>query len=192
MIPFLLLFFCFLFHGCAGNKAMDCSPFTPPTDAVLIRDVPFFPQTDSNCGPASLASVLTYYGDAVTPKEVAESIYRQNLGGTVTLDMILFARQRGFTARWYSGEAGHLRKALEKGVPLIVMVDLGFARVIKNHYMVLVGCDPQGVIVNTVEAKKRQIPWQRFLSAWQRTACWTLWVEKPHVHGSTFEERTKM
>ncbi|NIW44576.1 MAG: hypothetical protein GWN30_07355, partial [Gammaproteobacteria bacterium] len=63
--------------------------------------VPFFPQLDYQCGPASLAGVLNYYGDHVGPDEIAEAIYRENIRGTVSLDMVLYVRKRGFASTWY-------------------------------------------------------------------------------------------
>jgi hypothetical protein len=53
-----ILYVCLL-SGCStGAKELAIAR---PSQAVLIKDVPFFPQLDYQCGPASLAGVLNYY-----------------------------------------------------------------------------------------------------------------------------------
>jgi predicted double-glycine peptidase len=142
-----------------------------------VQNVPFYPQVSYQCGPASLAGVLSFYGAEVTPDHVAEAIFRKDIRGTVTLDMLLYAREKGFSARWYSGSAEDIRQAVGQGVPLIVMVDLGLAMVSRNHYMVVVGYGSEGIIANSGKTREKFIRWSRFLTQWQRTECWTLRIE---------------
>jgi hypothetical protein len=58
------------------------------------------------------------------------------------------------------------------------MVDLGFAGVPKNHFMVVVGYTPEGVIANSGKTREKLIPWKAFLARWNRTKRWTLRIEK--------------
>ena len=60
----------------------------------VIDDVPFYPQDDYQCGPASLASVISFWSDSVRPAEIAEEIFRKSVRGTVTIDMILYAQRK--------------------------------------------------------------------------------------------------
>jgi ABC-type bacteriocin/lantibiotic exporter with double-glycine peptidase domain len=169
----LILYLCFL-SGCStGAKELE---ITRPSQAVLIKDVPFFPQLDYQCGPASLAGVLNYYGDTVTPGEIAEAIYRQKIRGTVSLDMVLYARQRGFASKWYEGSPDDIVRAVDSGSPLVVMIDLGFSLARAYHYMVITGYSPQGVIANTGTTPQKLISWERFISQWKKTHNWTLLI----------------
>jgi ABC-type bacteriocin/lantibiotic exporter with double-glycine peptidase domain len=152
-------------------------PFLPPPGAARLDQVPFFPQLDYQCGPASLAGVLNYYGKSVTAEEVAGAIFRPNIRGTVTLDMVLYAREQGLSANWYSGSVGDLVRAMNEGVPLIVMVDFGFGRISKNHFMVVVGYGPDGIIANSGASRETLISWKDFLPTWERANCWTLRIE---------------
>jgi ABC-type bacteriocin/lantibiotic exporter with double-glycine peptidase domain len=142
----------------------------------LIKDVPFFPQLDYQCGPASLAGVLNYYGDTVTPDEIAETIYRQKIRGTVSLDMVLYARQRGFTSKWYEGSKDDIVRAVDSGSPLVVMIDLGFSLARVYHYMVITGYSFKGVIANTGTTPQKLISWEKFMSQWNKTHNWTLLI----------------
>ncbi|MFH1091956.1 MAG: C39 family peptidase [Pseudomonadota bacterium] len=166
--------------GCAGDKGVRAIDFVAPSGSRLIEGVPFFPQEAYQCGPASLAGVLQYYGDRVTPEEIAPSIFRKELGGAVTLDMVLYARQRGFGAEWYSGGLPDLHRAVTGDAPLIVMVDQGFAGLSRLHFMVTVGYRPEGVVVNSGRSRGQVIEWQAFLGQWRRTNYWTLRLTPKH------------
>jgi len=167
----------FVLAGCAAVPGRAPSGFTPPAGSRKVENVPFYPQTDDQCGPSSLAMVLNYYGEEVSPDEIAGAIFRENIRGTVTLDMVLYARQKAFSARWYSGSLDDIQRAVDGGVPLIVMVDIGFAGVSKNHYMVVVGYSPQGLVANSGKDREKLIGWGRFLTGWERTGRWTLRIE---------------
>jgi ABC-type bacteriocin/lantibiotic exporter with double-glycine peptidase domain len=152
-------------------------PFSPPSGSARLDHVPFFAQVDYECGPASLAGVLNYYGRKVTPEQVAAAIFRFNIRGTVTLDMVLYARDQGLSANWYDGSVDDLVRAVNAGVPIIVMVDYGFFRISKNHFMVVVGYDPEGIIANSGASRETLILWKDFLPTWERAKCWTLRIE---------------
>jgi ABC-type bacteriocin/lantibiotic exporter with double-glycine peptidase domain len=151
--------------------------FSPPPATARLDHVPFFPQLDYQCGPASLAGVLNYYGKSVTPDEVAGAIFRPNIRGTVTLDMVLYAREQGLSANWFDGSVGAIVQAVNEGVPLIVMVDFGFAAISKNHFMVVLGYGPDGVVANSGASRETLISWKDFLPTWERTKRWTLRIE---------------
>jgi ABC-type bacteriocin/lantibiotic exporter with double-glycine peptidase domain len=146
-----------------------------------VENVPFYSQLSYQCGPASLAGVLNFYGEAETPDKIAKAIFRDNIRGTVTMDMVLYAREKGFSTRWYRGGTHDIQCSVDGGVPLIVMVDLGFANLSKYHYMVIVGYEPEGVVVNSGKEHEKLMRWDRFLSLWKRTKFWTLRIE-PKFH----------
>jgi hypothetical protein len=64
---------------------------SPPAaaPAVLIEGVPFYAQEAHQCGPASLAGVLNFWGAGVTPEEIAKDIYSPTAGGTLDMDLVL-------------------------------------------------------------------------------------------------------
>jgi len=160
--------------GCAGTLP---GAFSPPAGAAQLANVPFFPQLDYQCGPASLAGVLNYYGKKITPEEVAQAIFRKNIRGTVTIDMVLYAREQDFAATWFSGSVGEIVEAIDNRSPLIVMVDYGFSVISRNHYMVVVGYDPRGIVANSGTSRETHILWSDFLPIWERAKRWTLRIE---------------
>ena len=50
-------------------------PALPEDPARELTQVPFFPQTIHQCGPAALATVLGWSGVPATPEELAPQVY---------------------------------------------------------------------------------------------------------------------
>jgi predicted double-glycine peptidase len=140
----------------------------------LIENVPFFAQNDFQCGPSSLAGILNYYGKNISPSQIAEKIFEEKVKGTLSIDIVLYARDQGFIAEWYTGDVQDLRENIDNNRPLVVMVDLGLGPVQKPHYLVVVGYDPKGVIVNSGAHQHKMVPWNRFQYQWNRSESWTL------------------
>jgi predicted double-glycine peptidase len=178
LVPAFVLFSLIIFQGCAAGPDSVTSEVSPSIGSGKVNKVPFYPQVSFQCGPASLAGVLNFLGEGVTPDEIAEAIFRRDIRGTVTLDMVLYARKRGFFAEWYNGSVNDIRRSVDERVPLIVMVDLGFASVRKNHFMVVVGYTPEGVIANSGKTREKLILWKNFLARWNRTKRWALRIEQ--------------
>jgi hypothetical protein len=181
LAPAFVLSSFIIFQGCAAGPDNITSEVSPSIGSGKVNKVPFYPQVSFQCGPASLAGVLNFFGEGVTPDEIAEAIFRRDIRGTVTLDMLLYARKRGFSAEWYNGSVDDIRRSVDGRVPLIVMVDLGFASLSKNHFMVVVGYTPEGVIANSGKTREKLIPWKAFLARWNRTKRWALRIERETV-----------
>lgn len=178
LVPVCVLFPLIIFQGCAAVPDSVTSKVSASIGSGKVDKVPFYPQVSFQCGPASLAAVLNFFGEGVTPDEIAEAIFRKDIRGTVTLDMVLYARKKGFFAQWYNGSVDDIRSSVDERVPLIVMVDFGLAGVGKNHFMVVVGYTPEGVIANSGETPEKLISWEYFLGRWNRTKRWALRIEK--------------
>ncbi|RJQ14178.1 MAG: peptidase C39 family protein [Nitrospiraceae bacterium] len=142
----------------------------------IIRDVPFYPQEAYQCGPSSLAGVMNYLGADATPEEIAEEIYSKSAGGTLDMDMVLYAEKKGLRASLYEGSFEDIRDKVMSQQPLIVMVDYGFWVYQQNHFMVVTGFDKNGVIVNSGREQHKFLPINNFLRSWERTKFRTLLI----------------
>lgn len=146
---------------------------------VLIDKVPFYPQEDYQCGPAALAAVLNYWGVNVTPDDIAKDIYSRSAKGTLNIDMMIYADKKGLYALQYAGNWDDLKSKINEGNPLIVFVDFGFFSAYQaNHFMVVIGYNDDGVIVNSDRTENLFIEKEKFLRIWKRTNYWTLWIKK--------------
>jgi ABC-type bacteriocin/lantibiotic exporter with double-glycine peptidase domain len=143
-----------------------------------IENMPFHPQESYQCGPASLAGVLNYLGVAVTPDEVARNIFSASARGTLTIDMVLYARQKGLFAEQYKGSLENLKQNIDSGLPVVVLVDYGGMMYQLNHFMVIFGYNEYGILANSGKDKEKFIPEDDFLKSWEKTDFWTLLIRK--------------
>ena len=172
-IPLVII--AFMLYSCASALAQLN---LKPTPSVLIENVPFHPQEDYQCGPASLAGVLNYWGIDVTPEGIAMDIFSESARGTLNIDMLLYANKKGVHALQYAGSIDNLRTQINAGLPLIVLVDYGFLMYQANHFMVVIGYSDDSVIVNSGRTKQMFIDKDEFLRLWKRTNFWTLLIKK--------------
>jgi len=175
MPVYLFLLLAFFLHSCAtvNNGSMPESGHKR-----VISNVPFYAQEAYQCGPASLAGVMNYWKIDVKPDDIAKEIYSKSAKGTLNIDMIIYPQKKGLTAEQYSGGMKDLKKNIDSGYPLIVLVDYGFWAFQANHFMVVVGYNEGGVIVNSGKDKGKFIPKEDFIKTWERTKFWTLLIKR--------------
>ena len=166
---FILLLFVFV---------CSCATVQNTGQNYIIENVPFYSQTAHQCGPASLAGMLNYWGVKVSPDEIAEEIYSVSARGTLDIDMLLYAQRKGLLATQYEGTIEDLRKNIDSRHPIIVLVGYGFSIIQKNHFMVVIGYNDQGVIANSGKDKEEFISKRDFLRSWEKTKFWTLLITK--------------
>ena len=165
-----------LLSGCASVTGV---PDAQKQDNLqIIEKVPFFPQEDYQCGPASLAAVLHHWGVSVVPEEIGKAIYSQSARGTLNIDMVLYAQSRGLEAFRYRGAWDDLRKKIDAGFPLVVLVDYGFSVFQSNHFMVIIGYGEDSVVAHSGRHEKKVILREDFLKSWEKTGFWTLLIRK--------------
>ncbi len=164
----------------AGFFACCASQGVPPAaDGRQVRlSVPFFPDDTDQCGPSALASVLAFWGKPSPPAELKKEIYRANLKGALTVDMLLAARDRGLDASM--GERGfpEVKRELDAGRPVIAFLNVGFRAYPIGHYLVITGYDDarRVLFAHSGKARDRAISYGKFDTAWGRTERWSLLI----------------
>src|SRR5262245_20826832 len=110
--------------------------------ASALLPVPFVPQQKDTCAAAALSMVMTYWDVPTAHDEIAKQLVSTELKGIAGSKLRDFARERGFQAIAYEGDAQNLREYVEKGRPLIVAWKVG-----KNRYhdVVVVGFQGEDV-----------------------------------------------
>ncbi|MDO8724316.1 MAG: C39 family peptidase [Syntrophales bacterium] len=101
--------------------------------------------------------------------------------GTLGLDMVLYARKKGLQVIQYRGNTKDIKKNIDLGYPVIVLVDYGFWLYQQNHFMVVVGYDENGIVINSGRDRHKVIPANDFLKPWERTGFWTLLIKPRQV-----------
>jgi ABC-type bacteriocin/lantibiotic exporter with double-glycine peptidase domain len=140
--------------------------------------VPFFAQTEQQCGPAVLASVLNYWGHRITLDEAVGAVYQPKLKGALPLDLQLAALDRGFHAEVVTGTLDRLARSLERGRPPIVFLNLGWKLFPLGHFVVVTGIHAarREVTAHSGETPDLSIPYAEFLPGWEKTGNWMLLI----------------
>lgn len=146
--------------------------------------VPFFPQEKDQCGPASLASILRFYGIDIDPAEISREIYLPGIKGTLNIDLLFYARSKGLIAESYHGDIADLRKKIVEGRPLLLFLNLGLKSFPAGHYIVVTGFDDIDGIIYAHSGRERDkpIPYPDFRRAWAKGDFWTLLITPKRIN----------
>ena len=156
--------------------------------------VPFFPDDTDQCGPATLASLLTYWGIPSEPAVLKAEIDRPQLGGTLPIDLLLAAEARGLQTKGSSGTLENLKAELDAHHPVVALLNLGWVVFPQGHYVVITGYDErqQGVYMHSGLARNLFVPYARFFSNWEKTGRWMLRVQPMERHVTVSERVERM
>jgi ABC-type bacteriocin/lantibiotic exporter with double-glycine peptidase domain len=144
-----------------------------------IPRLPFAEQRKDWCGPAALAAVLQYHGEKTTAAEIAKQIYLPGYRGALNLDLLLWARKRGFSAWGGAGSPDRIRQAVARDLPVICMVRRRGPLADRNHFVIIRGYDhPRGLwLVDDGSGKQKEARYADFDRAWQGCGRWMLVIE---------------
>jgi len=153
---------------------------TAPAAAELAQ-TPFFPQTDYQCGPAALATVLAASGAPAAPEALAAEVYLPARRGSLQLELIAASRRHGRVPYVLAPTLDAVAAELADGRPVLVLQNLGLSWIPLWHYAVVIGLDPaQGaVVLRSGRDRRRQMPYARFLDSWVRAGHWALVTVAP-------------
>lgn len=157
-----------LLGGCA-TAPLALPPVAAP---IELAAVPFFPQTEYQCGPAALATVLAHAGAAVDADALAPEVYVEGLKGSLQPELLGATRRHGFIPYVLPPNPSALLAELESGRPVLVLQNLGVPRIPVWHYAVVVGTDGDDMILRSGTEQRRVESTARFLRSWQRGDNW--------------------
>jgi Peptidase_C39 like family/Tetratricopeptide repeat len=143
-----------------------------------IENVPFFPDNTDQCGPASLASVLTYWGKITTPADLKKEVYVPKLKGTLPMDMRPLLKSRGLNAHVQNGDFELVKEEIQNDRPVIAYLDFGTKKKPIGHFVVITGFDDhrRGLIIHSSLARDKFASYRRFRRGWSDTKYWMLTV----------------
>lgn len=155
----------------------------PPGKGALIKGTLLIKQGTHECGPAALATVLKFYGMQVTLEEVREAVYSEKLKGTLTIDMLLYAKSLGLHARHYAGSIEDIKARLLEGKPLILFTMRTFGRMRLGHYIVVLGFnDADGTVIASMgRGRLEALTIDKLQRLWARGGFSTLLIEAGDV-----------
>ena len=179
MKAFCLFINLLLLSGCAATPQSlairthlpDSLPF-----AVELADTPFHPQTEYQCGPAALATLLQFHGAKTTPEELSSQVFIPARKGSLQIEMTATARSHAMLPYQIEPRLLDLFTELAAGNPVLVLQNLGFEWYPQWHYAVVIGYDTdrQKIILRSGTIQRRVTPFEVFERTWQRANFWAL------------------
>lgn len=162
----------------SGCGATSFEAIRPGLDARghYIEGVPFVKQTEYDCGPAALASVLSFLGKAADLERITANVYLPRLRGTLPMDLERYAKDEGFTTLSSAGTAAALKNAIGSNIPVICLLDLGFAFYRQPHFVTVIGFDDGNglFIMHDGGTPNRTMTYEDFEKKWARAGKWMI------------------
>jgi predicted double-glycine peptidase len=163
--------------GCAGTRASNLVE-TPVEEVRRIENVPFFEDDTDQCGPSTLAAVLSFAGRPTTATELKSEIYSNEARGTLPMDLLPAVEDRGLSGRVFNGTLAELRQEIRDGKPVLAYLNLGLSFYPQGHYVVVTGYDDarKGVYAHDAKIRDKFIPYKKFMKGWNKTGRWALTI----------------
>lgn len=170
-----------LISGCARNPVLLQSTYSDlPTD-VELQEVPFYAQTEFQCGPATLAMVLNHQGIEASVDQLIPQVFQPGREGSVQPEMLATVRRYEQLAFPIRGTMDTLLGHLAAGDPVVVMQNLSLPIYPMWHYAVAIGYDlpNETLILRSGEIERHTMSFSRFDATWARTDRWGFVVAEP-------------
>ena len=169
--------------GCAASPTLAGGLPAGMPAAIELRDTPFFPQEDYQCGPAALATVLQASGVQSAPEALAPQVYLPGRRGSLQAELIGAARRHNRLAYRLPETGQALVAQLHEGRPVLVLQNLGLESMPVWHYAVLIGYDAgrNVAVLRSGRRERIEMRWQRFAGSWHRAGRWAIVVLEPGV-----------
>ena len=166
-------------HGCSTTyqsrqTLTDIAEDLPP--AVELSQTPFFPQTEHQCGPAALATVLQPHHVDVSPQTLSSLLYIPGRKGSLQVEMVVTARRYGMLPYPLDPEFDDLLAEIAAGNPVLVLQNLGFDWWPQWHYAVVIGYNitSNELTLRSGTTKRWQTTFASFERTWKRADNWAL------------------
>ena len=177
----------------AAVALSGCAWVLPQTEALRQRwpgglaehvdldGVPYFPQEDYQCGPASLAMAMAYAGVDVRPEDLVSKVYLPQRGGSLQVEMLAAARSYGLVSWQLAPRLDDVLREVQAGMPVIAMQNYGLWPIDYWHYAVMVGFDRESAkaVLRSGEKRRLEMPFAVFEYTWKDSSRWAMVVVPP-------------
>ncbi|MDQ7729921.1 PA2778 family cysteine peptidase [Halomonas sp. SpR8] len=170
-----------LMSGCARNPVLLQSSYSELPPQVEIESVPFYAQTEFQCGPATLAMVLNHQDVETDVEQLIPQVFLPERDGSVQPEMLATVRRYKQIAYPIRGTMDELLGHLAAGDPVVVMQNLSLPIYPMWHYAVAIGYDlpNETLILRSGEVERHTMSFSRFDATWARTERWGFVVAEP-------------
>ncbi|MCE3284418.1 MAG: uncharacterized protein K0R70_674 [Steroidobacteraceae bacterium] len=168
--------------GCAGNAQLADLAIPLRLPAVVELDsTPFYPQSEQQCGPAALATLLEAAGHAAPLDRLQREIFVPGRQGSLQPELVAAIRARGLLPYESGGDLGGLMADLAAGHPVLVLQKQGFGPWPAWHYAVAIGYDSrrETVVLRSGTTERLELRAAVFDATWGGAERWALVALEP-------------
>jgi len=162
--------------GCVLLPAAEPGTHYPPglPTRAELGAVPFYAQDQYQCGPAALATALTYAGVPRAPQQLVDQVYVPQREGSLQAEMLAATRRAGLIAYPLPADLGAILGQIAGGHPVIVLQNLLFDLWPRWHYAVVVGYDlaSHEMILRSGTERRRIVAERDFERSWTKAGRW--------------------
>jgi tetratricopeptide (TPR) repeat protein len=160
----------FALGGCVSRGPL----ITSSAQLVELDDTPFFAQTENQCGPAALATVLGASGVKVTPEDLTPLVYLPSRRGSLQIEMQAAPRQYARIGYRIDPELDAILAEVAAGRPVLILHNYGFPLLPRWHYAVVVGYDGtrDRVLLRSGKVRRQVLSAANFMRAWDNADRW--------------------
>ncbi|HCY14622.1 MAG: hypothetical protein A2Z93_12575 [Curvibacter sp. GWA2_64_110] len=175
----VLLSVALLLSACATPPQLSQLEQDWPADVPVrteLKQVPFYPQEDYECGPAALAMAATAAGVSLRPEQLVEQVYLPGRKGALQQEMLAAGRRQGLLSYVLAPRLEAVLREVAAGHPVIVFQNLSLPLYPVWHYAVVVGYDrDQGLLrLHSGRSERMDMSLSTFERTWARGAHWAM------------------
>lgn len=180
-----------LLGGCATPQMQalqDRWPTGVPA-VTQIANVPFHPQEEYQCGPASLAMAAGAAGIALDPEALAPQLYVPGRKGSFQVEMLAAARRQGLVSYQIRPQMEALLREVAAGHPVIVLQNLSLPVSPVWHYAVVTGFNRHDnmLVMHSGRTRDMEVSLYTFERTWARGGHWAMVALPPNKLPATAE-----
>ncbi|WLQ11812.1 PA2778 family cysteine peptidase [Hahella aquimaris] len=170
--------------GCGSLPQSAALMTEPPSDIppqAELTATPFYPQSEYQCGPAALATVLTTPERPVLPDDLVGLVYVPDRQGSFQVEMVAAARSYGRLAYPLQPEIEDILREVAAGHPVLVFQNLGLSWSPVWHFAVVVGYDFAGaeIILRSGVTERETLLLRTFERTWKNGGYWARVILPP-------------
>lgn len=170
--------------GCATPQVSQLRQHWPADMPVVaaLKNVPFFPQEDYECGPASLAMMFQAAGVNARPEQLVQQVYIPGRQGSLQVELLAASRRHGLMAYRLTPVLEDLLREVAAGHPVLVFENLSLPIYPVWHYAVVVGFDRDRniLVLHSGKTEALEMSLFTFERTWVRGGNWAIVVLPPN------------
>jgi hypothetical protein len=158
---------------------------------VELKDVPFFPDDQYQCGPAALAMVMNANGASTSVPALVPEVWLPSRKGSLQVEMLTAPRKHGLVTYRLEPRFADLLREVAAGNPVVVLQEAGMF-LPTWHYAVVNGFDYESgsILMRSGLDPRQEMPFTYFERTWIPGNYWSMVVTQPdRIPATATEER---